>query len=206
MSFEVHVKSSNRESSHLELSFRYRFEAAHRFTKSCADSCATPHGHTWYARLAFTAAGGDLNSEDMVIEFAKLKSRWKKFITETVDHSFMHHMNDPILDSLRTHIPEFRGLPFPGDPTTEMIAAFFFAKAWVMHDALLAETSLAVLPTPRLVRIRETPTNEICFRAPAQTALGRPLEQQPGFAWLAELNRRYQGWWQDPSPQARHLR
>ena len=181
--------------AHFHLSFRYRFESAHRFTLSCADSCATPHGHTWYAEAVFASTNDDLGGDQMLAEFSLLKKGWKKFITEIADHSFMHHHNDPILGALREHIPQFRGLPFPGDPTTEMIAALFFNKLTAMHEQL-AGSSVAphALPQPVEVIIQETPTNRVRYFVGRSPAL------------LDKINAAYIGWWQSPDPASRELR
>jgi 6-pyruvoyltetrahydropterin/6-carboxytetrahydropterin synthase len=173
------------------LSFKYRFEAAHRFTLSCADSCATPHGHTWYAEALFEAGESDLGPDDMVMEFAALKGAWKSFIQKTVDHSFLHHHEDPILPALRQAIPSFRGLPFPGDPTTELVAALFFAKLRAMHQAIPGSEKIH----PVGVFIQETPTNAITFRAPNA---GRST-------LLEKIDSRFDGWWNSPEPSDRGL-
>lgn len=171
------------------VSFKYRFEAAHRFTKSCADSCATPHGHTWYAKAVFQANEESLGADEMVMEFSELKRAWKRFIQDTADHSFMHHFEDPILPALRAAIPKFRGLPFPGDPTTEMIAALFFAKLEAMHRQINNPQDLR----PVSVVIRETPTNTVSFKVGQSAKL------------LEKLDREYTGWWQSADPEAREL-
>jgi 6-pyruvoyl-tetrahydropterin synthase len=180
------------------LSFNYRFEAAHRLTRSSSVACMTPHGHTWYAKATFEASGSELNTNDMIMEFSQLKGSWKRFIQETADHSFMHHHQDPILPTLKTHIPEFRGLAFPGDPTTELISALFFAKLSVMHEALKASASAAgsgsiAIPNLVSVAIRETPTNTVIFRAGNRALLNR-------------INEQYEGWWQSADPSARDLK
>jgi len=187
------------------LAFRYRFEAAHRFTQSCADSCATPHGHTWQAQAIFASPSLMLGLDDMVMEFSQLKRAWKTFITETVDHSFLHHHKDPLLPALREHIPGFRGLPFPGDPTTELIAALFFAKLTTMHGALRTSSHHphhhhrhhhpGSWPEPVSVVIRETPTNQVTFRGDTTQAM----------ALLTRIDEEYNGWWRDPDPGARSL-
>ncbi|MDX9731657.1 MAG: 6-carboxytetrahydropterin synthase, partial [Bdellovibrionales bacterium] len=100
----------------LTLKFRYRFEAAHRLTSAAAPSCKTPHGHTWYATAFFRMTAPDLDRSAMAIEFSAIKSAWKTFLTETVDHSFFHNAADPLLPHLKTVIPDARLLPFPTDP------------------------------------------------------------------------------------------
>jgi 6-pyruvoyl-tetrahydropterin synthase len=177
------------------LSFNYRFEAAHRFTLSCEDSCATPHGHTWRAKAVFEADATHLAEDDMVMEFSKLKSSWKRFIQERADHSFFHHYNDPILPTLREFIPKFRGLPFPGDPTTELIAALFYSKLRLMNEAIGVQGG-APVPRPAAVVIRETPTNTVTFRAGREASV----------ALLKAIDAKYEGWWQVAEIEAAHCR
>lgn len=140
----------------MNVSFRYRFESAHRFLNAESPSCQTPHGHTWYATLKWRSAADALDACNMLGEFQKLKDGWKKFITETADHSFFHHQNDPIVPVLRREIPGFRGLPFPGDPTTEIIAVLFLRKAQT-----LAQDRGIKNVIPFAVEIRETPVNAV---------------------------------------------
>lgn len=136
----------------MELKFRYRFEAAHRFV-SGDSKCSTPHGHTWYATLFFHVSTPKLNEHEMISEFATLKTKWKKFIDEDVDHSFFYNEKDPLLPALRDFVPHFRGISFPGEPTTEMVAALFLKRALYLYkDAAHRPTGLL---------IEETPTNSL---------------------------------------------
>ena len=112
----------------MELRFKYRFEAAHRFTQSASPACMTPHGHTWYATLHLKSTA-PLNSEDMSVEFTQLKSSWKEFITEVFDHSYMCNYQDPLIEPLLVVNKNARLLLFPGDPTTELISLLMFSKA-----------------------------------------------------------------------------
>lgn len=165
------------------LEFTYRFETAHRFTKG-SSKCATPHGHTWYATLSYTANSGELNEHDMVEAFENLKRGWKAFLTETVDHSFLHHYQDPLLPALREFVPDFRGLAFPCDPTTEVIAALFLRKARAMG---------ADLPVrPSAVTIQETPTNRL------------RLDREGLAEVLREIHlEKFKGWWENAAPDSR---
>lgn len=181
------------------LTFGYRFEAAHRLSQALASQCNTPHGHTWHAEASFLSPTISLDDDDMVMEFAQLKGGWKSFIQTTVDHSYLHHHNDQLLPAMRDVIPDFRGLPFPGDPTTELIAALFFSKLSVMHDDLLNKIRASGKTPPtglyaNSVLIKETPTNSVLFcKGPASDFL------------LQKLNEKFEGWWQVADPQARHL-
>lgn len=176
----------------LVLKFRYRFESAHRFTSSAAPSCRTPHGHTWYATAIFKMTSPDLDRSAMAAEFGAVKRAWKTFITETVDHSFMHHAMDPLIPHLVGVTPDARLLPFPDDPTTELIAGLFALKLKAMHSA----TGITSV-TPVAVHIQETPTNGITFRFEADGST--PL-------WLTKKldgAKTKSAWWNSQDPTAR---
>lgn len=168
------------------LAFEYRFEAAHRFTKSCAESCATPHGHSWRARLELESVSDKLDEADMVVEFARLKKSWKALVDGTLDHSFFAHFEDPILPALREHIPALRELLFPGDPTTELLAALLFCKAmrFVEEEGLDGRVRVAA------VHVQETETNSVrCDHLPF---------------WLeGGVVNGCDGWWTEGDPAAR---
>jgi len=166
----------------MEIEFTYRFEAAHRFTKG-STKCSTPHGHTWYVTLSFFSEPQHLNSQQMIEEFSVLKEVWKTFILETVDHSFFHHYADPILPALKDFVPGFRGLVFPGDPTTELIAALFLKKALTFYKNSKVQ--------PVKILIQETETNGVSLKAEELPALLTTLPPTKG------------GWWLDEAPQSR---
>ncbi len=176
----------------LTLKFRYRFESAHRFTSPAAPSCQTPHGHTWYATAIFRMTTTDLDSSGMAAEFGTVKRAWKKFITETADHSFMHHADDPLIPALLAVTPAARLLPFPQDPTTEFIAGLFALKLKAMHTK-----SGVGNVEPVGVHIQETPTNSIMFRFEKDGS-------NPKWLHAAALSK--DSWWMSPDPEHRALK
>ena len=176
-----------------EVSFQYRFEAAHRFIKSASIPCMTPHGHSWRVFLRIFSSQ-PLNTNEMVEEFSLLKGAWKRFIKETVDHSFFHHCEDPILPALREHIPQFRSLPFPGDPTTELIAACFLRKAQAIGVA--SGLSDPNCPLNIAVEIQETQTNRVTLS----------LANLEDLDSLAPTLCSHIGWWDDADLEARWIR
>ena len=173
----------------LNLKFRYRFEAAHRLTSSAAPSCQTPHGHTWYATALFRMTAPDLDASAMAVEFGLVKSSWKTFITETADHSFFHNISDPLIPHLRKITPHARCLPFPADPTTELIAGLFALKLKALHEATKIQTVI-----PIGVHVQETPTNSITFRFGSDGSIPEWLKPQTGIK---------SSWWLSSDPLAR---
>jgi 6-pyruvoyltetrahydropterin/6-carboxytetrahydropterin synthase len=169
-----------------KMEFTYRFEAAHRFTKSCKESCATPHGHTWYGTLELS--GSDkLNQADMLAEFALAKKGWKETIDKTFDHSFLANSEDPLLPHLKQILPEVRLVLFPGDPTTELIAALLHRKA----QKIIASIGLQDLLCVEAVTIQETPSNTVVYK------------DKVGFLPADGIINGYTGWWNDERPEAR---
>lgn len=169
----------------MELRFKYRFEAAHRFTQSSSPACMTPHGHTWFATLHLQTTAS-LNKNDMSVEFHQLKSDWKTLITDIFDHSFMCNVNDPLRDLIIKVHPEARLVLFPGDPTTELISLLLFSKCEQFINNSQWKKQILVAG----ITIDETPTNSIhCDRT----------------FYLENINHysAFQGWWTTPHVDAR---
>jgi 6-pyruvoyl-tetrahydropterin synthase len=173
----------------LTVKFRYRFEAAHRFTGSAAPSCQTPHGHTWYATAVFKMTSEALDQGAMAAEFGKTKKLWKEFITETADHSFMHNQTDELVPHLKKLTPGARLLAFPADPTTELISGLFAFKLRAMYKA-----SGITKVEPVAVHIQERTTYSITFK----------FEKDGGTPnWLKSMESVTNAWWNSPDPKRR---
>ena len=122
----------------------------------------------------------------MTVEFSSIKKDWKKLIQETFDHSFMHNINDPIIEVLENSKVETRLIPFPGDPTTEIIALFMFQKM----DIILTQPVFRDMIHVKAVKLQETATNTVvCDR--------RFFEKQ------MPLFKKYKGWWLSPNTEDR---
>lgn len=169
----------------MELRFKYRFEAAHRFTQSTSPSCMTPHGHTWYATLHLQTQA-PLNTNDMSIEFHQLKGSWKDLITNVFDHSFMCNASDALIAPLLDIHSKARLVLFPGDPTTELISLLLFSKCeqFILNSQWKNDIVVSG------ITIDETPTNSIhCDRS----------------FYIENISRysTHTGWWSIPDIQAR---
>lgn len=138
----------------MHMKFTYRFEAAHRFLKSSSRPCMTPHGHSWYVSLRLEFLGSTLNDDDMSVEFSKVKKDFRCLVQETLDHSYLHNIKDPVVEVLGA---EARLLPFPGDPTTELISLFLFHKVSLMIAANDLQGSVQV----HSIKLQETATNTL---------------------------------------------
>lgn len=161
---------------------------AHRLRRS-ERKCAIPHGHNEYVRVVLQGLeakrlDGDRND---VTPFGMAKGRWHAWIDNHVDHALQLDEADPLVGHFCQHEPEMldRLLLVPGDPTTEMLAACFAAKA----NAILAAEGLAL--TCARVEIEETPTNTVVFE-------GDPVEVLPV---AVQENR----WWWRPDTSINDL-
>ncbi len=143
----------------MELVFRRKWEAAHRFIENGETLCAQPHGHTWHAEVTVSLPQNyKINlSSNVHTPFWVLKSKWHEWIDNHVDHSFKFNSKDPLLAFMINENPKGRHLVVQGDPTTEMIALCFKAK----YQAFLNELNLGVMCSK--ITIEETPTNAVTF-------------------------------------------
>lgn len=138
----------------MNLSFSYRFEAAHRFINS-STKCSTPHGHTWWVHLTLEHEDAlALNSQNFAEDFSNLKSKWKNYIDEEMDHHFFLNAKDPLKHELLKISPESRIKCTEGDPTTEALALILFNQAWTFFED-------HPFIKPKCLKLQETPTNAV---------------------------------------------
>jgi 6-pyruvoyltetrahydropterin/6-carboxytetrahydropterin synthase len=140
------------------IAFTRRYAMAHRLLSDGDGKCATPHGHNELVTVQLKPLtpmvyGGD----NRAAPFAALKQRWHEWIDHAVDHAFQVNAADPLIAYFRAHEPArlARLMVFPGDPTTEALAACFWLKlsAFLKADGLAFEVAE--------VRVEETPTNTV---------------------------------------------
>ncbi len=181
----------------MKIEFAYEFESAHRLTKSDSTKCQTPHGHSWEIVLSIGSHAKHLDHKDMLVEFADIKSIWKSFVYETLDHSFFYNINDPVAEKLIQLIPSFRGLPFPADPTTEMIAGLCFLKAMRVIEHINKDKSQSLYVESIL--IKETSTNKVLLNHDSAIV---------GYFKEKYLNAKFiknKAWWTDNNSNTRKL-
>jgi 6-pyruvoyltetrahydropterin/6-carboxytetrahydropterin synthase len=123
-----------------EISKTFRFEAGHRVWKQDltlgrgadltkgkpVNKCVNLHGHSYV--LEVTLGSETLSDQDMVMDFYHVKNALKDLI-ETIDHSFIIDVKDPMYEDLKKLAEKHGGLKiFPVDfcPTAEALAKFFY--------------------------------------------------------------------------------
>jgi 6-pyruvoyltetrahydropterin/6-carboxytetrahydropterin synthase len=146
----------------VSLVFTRRYAMAHRFLSDASPKCMVPHGHNETVRVRLRARDGvAFGGANMAAPFEAAKGRWKQWIDESVDHAFQLNGADPLLAWFRAHEPQRlpRIMTFPGDPTTEALAAAF----WQKLEAFLGANDLPF--TVEEIEIEETPTNAVVLNA-----------------------------------------
>lgn len=170
------------------IQFTRRFSMAHRLIHSSSKKCAVPHGHNEFVivRLAYIGEKSFGPETNCAADFSELKGDWHRWIDGAVDHAFQLGEGDPMIAYFQEHEPQHLGRLFitPGDPTTELLAALFFAKL----SAFLEELKLPF--KVREVTVEETPTNSVSVEE-------GDLELFPR---LAE-----HGWWSRPDSSINDL-
>lgn len=151
----------------MELSFRYRFEAAHRFTDA-SSKCSTPHGHSWWVTLNLSHKASDINLDNnFAVDFSDLKKEWKIFVDEELDHHFFVNSKDPLIPALTALDSNLRIKKTPGDPTTEVLSSIFFKKA----ENIFKDSNIIKVES---ILLEETPTNSVrVFKEDVEQFLGR---------------------------------
>jgi 6-pyruvoyltetrahydropterin/6-carboxytetrahydropterin synthase len=142
------------------LEFSRRYAMAHRLLADMHSKCAVPHGHNEIVSVRLEPeARFRFGGANAVAPFSDIKGRWHDWIDARVDHSFMLNEADPLIDYFRAREPQLlaRVMTFPGDPTTEALAAAF----WLKLSAFLKADALAFRVSE--VRIEETPTNTVAI-------------------------------------------
>jgi 6-pyruvoyltetrahydropterin/6-carboxytetrahydropterin synthase len=140
------------------IQFTRRYAMAHRLLHDGDGKCATPHGHNEFVTVEMAPKSPvSFGGENRAAPFADLKRRWHGWIDDAVDHAFQVNAADPLIDFFRAHEPARLGrlMVFPGDPTTEALAACF----WLKLEAFLAADGLGF--EVARVAVEETPTNTV---------------------------------------------
>ena len=165
----------------LTISFTRRFSMAHRSGHSKTKKCSIPHGHNELVLADLYYQGKDSldTTTNMAADFNELKKTWHLWIDNEVDHAIQLFEADPLIEYFRNKEPEnlMRVMTFPGDPTSEALAAVFFRKlsAFLEHERFL----FAV----KRITVEETPTNSVSVEYGGLSL----------FPWLNEG-----GWWCRP--------
>ena len=154
---------------------------SHRLFNLKNSKCFVPHGHNEYVKVYLASEGEDRldGSWNMSNGFKALKSTWHNWIDEAVDHSMQLSNLDPLLDYFKENEPENlkHTLITPGDPTTEILAACFYAKI----NAFLERDDIDM--RCNRVETEETPTNTVISHGDPEKAISVDHYDGPEIPW-----------------------
>ncbi|MEE3177597.1 MAG: 6-carboxytetrahydropterin synthase [Verrucomicrobiota bacterium] len=146
----------------ITLRFSRRYAMGHRLISGAAPNCKIPHGHDEIVTVEIASPNNrKLDSDtNMLVEFEEAKGLWFEWIDGSLDHSFHVSSEDPIIKYFKENEPDLlsRLLITPGDPTTEIRSACYYAK--LSSFLQTKEKDLICVG----LQIQETPTNAVRFR------------------------------------------
>ncbi len=103
--------------------------------------CRHLHGHS--VKAAITLEAEELHVQGMVCDFADIAAASAEFIETELDHNFLLHRDDPLVDVLRESNERFMELP--EHPTSEYLARLIYdfirSKGYPVRDVTLWETA-----------------------------------------------------------------
>lgn len=141
-----------------DIRFSRRFSMAHRLLADAASKCVVPHGHNEFVHVTLrTDRDLEFGGSNYVASFERLKTRWHRFIDQSVDHAFQLNAADPLLGWFLDHEPEraARLMVFEGDPTSEALAIALRRKL----DVILIDEASPFRCVG--LTLEETPTNAV---------------------------------------------
>ncbi|MFQ1005587.1 6-carboxytetrahydropterin synthase QueD [Gilliamella sp. CG22] len=112
----------------LKIAKEFQFDACHMLDGH-NKKCHNLHGHTY--RLVVEISGELINkgsSEDMVMDYADLKSIVKKHIIDPLDHAYLYHQNNVNECRIATLLQEMdrKTFAFPCRTTAEGMSQYIF--------------------------------------------------------------------------------
>lgn len=111
----------------MRITKEFKFEMAHKLSKSYTCKCQHIHGHSY--RMMVTLINQELNDEMVVIDFTKVKEEFK-YIVDLLDHNFMIHKDDNAAPELVKLAVEgnYPLLVASHNPTAEFIALVVYGE------------------------------------------------------------------------------
>lgn len=105
------------------LTTQITFEAAHRLKSAYSEACfKNLHGHSY--RVEVEVSSNQLNSDNMVCDFKKIKEIINQSIEEKYDHSCFLHESDPLVEPIKANCKKV--FVCDENPTAEYMAKRFY--------------------------------------------------------------------------------
>lgn len=129
------------------------FECAHRLMSAYSEACTgSVHGHSYYA--TFYISRPQLNEDNMVCDFKKLKEILHDRVEKDYDHACILAGDDPLVGPMQACCKKV--IITSENPTAESMARHFYYAvdaALKLHDPLLKVESVEVQETEHNIAI-----------------------------------------------------
>src|SRR6056297_1569858 len=112
------------------LSKTYKFECAHRLNLDYNSPCLSLHGHSYKVKVKLYVK--ELNHNDMIIDFMKLKT-FQKHLDDVYDHSIVVNVNDKELMRVVEELKQ-KCVRFKTNTTSERLAEIFCEEFYQMYQ------------------------------------------------------------------------
>ncbi len=87
-----------------------------------AGKCRHLHGHS--VKAAITILSNELNRDSMVCDFSDVKKCVEQYVDENLDHNFLVHKNDPLINWLEENNERY--LALDEHPTAEVLSKMLY--------------------------------------------------------------------------------
>lgn len=141
----------------MKITKEFKFEMAHKLYKSYTPKCRHIHGHSY--RLEVSLFNEFLNSEDVVVDFTRVKEVVQPYI-DKLDHALMIYGYDSAKNAL-VELADKESFPLllcSKNPTAEVIAEMFAHSVYAMFREVVARVKICVW---------ETATSKACCKVDA---------------------------------------
>lgn len=99
-------------------------EIGHRLLTSYAMKCQHCHGHRYEVEI--TVSADQLNDDNMIVDFKKLKEIVKRVLDDKWDHGFALCKNDPLVEALTKDMHTERLHVVECNPTLEWMVKHWY--------------------------------------------------------------------------------
>lgn len=101
-------------------------EIGHRLITSYAMKCQHLHGHRYEVEITVTA--NELNQDNMIVDFKKLKEIVKNTLDDKWDHGFVLKKDDPLACAISKDIHTERLHLIDFNPTLEWMVEYWYKE------------------------------------------------------------------------------
>lgn len=162
-------------------------ELGHRLTSAYTGKCRHLHGHRYQVEIQLESV--DLNKDQMVIDFKRLKEIVKEQLDDQWDHGFALCANDPLTPVIQQDKEVSRFHVLPVNPTLEYMVKVWYRAVKGAIQNLKCSHPESIAPSARLVSIKasETARNTCAYSEDAcrchtpEKNVGPSKSKHPGF-------------------------